>query len=152
MRSVDALRGLAILMMFAYHLSFDLRYFGVINADFEHDAFWLGFRALIVTAFMTLVGISLALAARKGVTATHFLKRVTFIALGALAATVASLVMFPASFIYFGILHCIAVTSVLAWPLRERPGIALLVGAIVLVAGVSISSPLFDTRYASWIG
>ena len=63
---VDALRGGAIVLMVAYHFCFDLRYYRVISADFEHDPFWLGFRALIVTSFMLLVGMGLVLAARAG--------------------------------------------------------------------------------------
>ena len=50
--------------MFAYHFAFDLRSYGVLAADFEHDPFWLAFRALIVIAFMVLVGMSLFLADR----------------------------------------------------------------------------------------
>ena len=56
---VDALRGGALCLMFVYHFAFDLRFYRVIAADFEHDPFWLGFRALIVASFMALVGVSL---------------------------------------------------------------------------------------------
>ena len=42
---VDALRGGALCLMFVYHFAFDLRFYGVIAADFEHDPFWLAFRA-----------------------------------------------------------------------------------------------------------
>ena len=39
---IDTLRGIAIVAMIAYHFTFDLRFFGVIRADFEGDPFWLG--------------------------------------------------------------------------------------------------------------
>ena len=39
---IDALRGVAQCLMFIYHFSFDLRFYGVTHADFEHDPFWLG--------------------------------------------------------------------------------------------------------------
>ena len=52
--------------MVVYHFAFDLRFYRVIAADFEHDPFWLGFRALIVTSFLLLVGVSLVLADRRG--------------------------------------------------------------------------------------
>jgi uncharacterized membrane protein len=149
---VDALRGLALCLMFAYHFVFDLRFYHVIAADFEHDLFWLGFRSLIVTAFMTLVGMSLVLAERAGAPAVHFVKRVAVIAACALAASAGSWVLFPRSFIYFGILHCIAVASVLAWPLVRRPRAAFGVGCAVIVAGVAWSHPAFDARGLSWLG
>ena len=149
---VDALRGGALCLMFAYHFSFDLRYYRVIAADFEHDPFWLGFRALIVTAFMALVGVSLVLADRAGATRTHFWRRIGVIAACAVAASAGSYFVFPRTFISFGILHCIAVASVLAWPLVRRPGFALAVGIAVIVAGLAYSDPLFDQRALSWLG
>lgn len=151
-RAIDALRGTALLMMFAYHFAFDLRYYGVTAADFEHDLFWLGFRALIVTSFMTLVGISIVLAGAQGASIQKFLRRVGLIALGAAAATLASWLLFPASFIYFGILHCIALTSLLAWPMRKAPALALATGVVIVVAGLAFTSPFFDAKQWSWIG
>lgn len=150
--AVDALRGLALCLMFVYHFAFDLRFYRVIAADFEHDPFWLGFRALIVAAFMLLVGVSMVLADRAGATRGHFLKRVGVIALCALAASAGSFFLFPRSFIYFGILHCIAVASVLARPLVRRPHAALVIGCVAIVAGVAWSHPVFDARALSWLG
>lgn len=149
---VDAMRGFALCLMFVYHFAFDLRFYRVIAADFEHDPFWLGFRALIVTAFMALVGLSLVLADRAGATRAHFFKRVAVIVACALAASVGSWLLFPRSFIYFGILHCIAVASVLAWPLVRRPRTAFAFGCAVIVAGVAWSHPAFDARALSWLG
>jgi uncharacterized membrane protein len=145
---VDAIRGFALCLMFVYHFTFDLRFYRVIAADFENDLFWLGFRALIVTMFMALVGVSLVLADRAGATASHFWRRVAVIGACALAVSVASWLTFPRSFIYFGILHCIAVASVLAWPLVRRPGVAFAIGCAVIIAGIMFSHPIFDTAPA----
>lgn len=150
--SVDALRGIALCLMFVYHFAFDLRYYGALHADFETDPFWLGFRALIVSSFMAVAGVSLVLAARNGMSGKRFLRRVGFIAAGALAATVASWLVFPATFIYFGILHCIAVASLVAWPVRRFPMLAGAIGAAVIIAGLALASPVFDARAWSWIG
>jgi uncharacterized membrane protein len=149
---VDALRGGALCLMFAYHFCFDLRFFRVIAADFEHDPFWLGFRALIVTSFMVLVGISLVLADRAAATPAHFWKRIGVIAACAIAASVGSWFLFPNTFIYFGILHCIALASVLAWPFVRRPGMAMAIGVAAVAAGLALSWPAFDVRALSWIG
>jgi uncharacterized membrane protein len=150
--SIDALRGVSLCMMFVYHFSFDLRYYRVIGADFEHDPFWLGFRALIVSAFMALVGVSLVLADRAGTPVAQFWKRVGIITACALAVSVASWIMFPRTFIYFGILHSIAVASVLAHPLVRKPRVALAIGVAVIAAGIALSHPIFDAPWLSWIG
>lgn len=151
-QGIDTLRGIAILMMFAYHFAFDLRFHRVIAADFESDPFWLTARAIIVTSFMTLVGLSLVLADANGVPLSRFFRRTGWIAAGALAASLGSWVVFPASFIYFGILHAIAITSVLAWPLRRHPLGALVIAGVVLVAGVTWEHPWFDQRAWSVVG
>jgi uncharacterized membrane protein len=149
---IDALRGAAICLMIVYHFSFDLRYYRVIHSDFEHDPFWLGFRALIVTSFLLLVGVSLVLADAAGTSRRKFWQRIALIAACALAATAGSYLVFPRTFIYFGILHCIAVASVLAWPLVRRPRLALALGLAVVAAGLALSHPVFDQRPLSWLG
>ena len=149
---VDALRGFALCLMFVYHFAFDLRFYHVIATDFEHAPFWLGFRALIVTSFLLLVGVGLVLADRSGATPSHFWKRVGIIAGCALAASIGSWIVFPQTFITFGILHCIAVASVVAWPLVRRPALALGLGLAVILAAFAWSHPLFDARAWSWVG
>jgi uncharacterized membrane protein len=151
-QGVDALRGIALCLMFVYHFAFDLRVYRVIAADFERDPFWLGFRALIVGAFMALVGVSLVLADRAGATPARYWKRVGVIAACALAVSAGSWLVFPRTFIYFGILHCIAVASVLAQPVVRRPGLALALGSAVIAGGLLWSHPAFDARPMSWIG
>lgn len=150
--AIDASRGFALCLMFVYHFAFDLRLYGVIAADFENDPFWLGFRAFIVTLFMTLVGVSLVLADRHGATPAHFWRRIAVIAACALAVSVGSWIAFPRSFIYFGILHCIAVASVLARPVVRRPRSAFVIGFVIIAAGLVLTHPIFDTRALSIVG
>ena len=150
--AVDALRGIAIVAMIAYHFSFDLRLFGLARLDFEGDPFWLGARAAIVSTFLGLVGVSLVLARHAGVTAAQRWKRTATIAACALAVSVASWLAFPTSYVWFGILHCIAVASVVAWPFTRHPRLALACGAAVIVAGLVVTHPAFDSRALAWIG
>ena len=150
--AIDALRGIAICLMVVYHFSFDLRRYHLIAADFESDPFWLGFRALIVTSFLTLAGVSLVLADAAGTPPAKFAKRVALIIACALAVSVVSYVDAPRRFIYFGILHCIALASLLAWPLRRRPRAALAAGLAIVAAGLTLSHPAFDPRALSWLG
>jgi uncharacterized membrane protein len=149
---IDALRGFALCLMFVYHFAFDLRFHGLIAADFENDPFWLGFRALIVSLFMALVGVSLVLADRTGTTPARFWRRIGVIGACALAVSIGSWLVFPGTYIYFGILHSIAVVSMLAWPLTRRPRTAFVIGLMVIAAGVLVAMPAFDARPLSWIG
>ena len=150
--AIDALRGLALALMIVYHFCFDLRVYGWAALDFEHDPFWLGFRGLIVTMFMALVGVSLVLADAAATPSAKFWKRIALIAACALAVSAASYLVFPRTFIYFGILHAIAVAAVLAAPLVRHPRAALAIGVFVVVVGNTLADPAFNARALSWLG
>jgi len=149
---LDALRGIAILAMVVYHLCFDLRYFGVARWDFEHDIRWLAARTLILSSFLLIAGISAALARRDPAADARWPRHVAVIGGAALLVTAASAMMFPRSFIWFGVLHAIALSLLLARPLIDRPRAAVAAGVIVIAAGVMLSSQHFDNRMLGWLG
>ncbi|HEV2038424.1 MAG TPA: heparan-alpha-glucosaminide N-acetyltransferase [Casimicrobiaceae bacterium] len=151
-RAIDAMRGTAICLMIVYHAAFDLNWFHIIDADFNHDRFWLASRDLIVSSFLLLVGVSLVLARRAGNSPRQFWRRIALVAACALLVTVGSYVTFPKTFITFGILHCIVVSSILGWPLVRFPRAALIVGIVVIVVGATIGVPLFDLPWLNWVG
>jgi uncharacterized membrane protein len=149
---IDALRGVGIVLMVAYHFAFDLAWFRMINADFNHDPFWLASRAIIVTIFLALVGVSLVLAKRAHPGPQPFWRRVALIAACAVLVSIASYLTFPQTFITFGILHAIAVSSVLARPLMAFPRVAFVLGVAIVALGVTVQLPVFDRSWLNWIG
>ena len=149
---LDALRGLAIVAMIAYHLCFDLRYFCITHWDFEHDPRWLTARALILSSFLLIAGVSAVLAQRQAFPVRHWLRHIGIIAGAALLVSAGSWLLFPRSFIWFGVLHAIAISLLLARPLAGRPVLAALAGIAVIVAGWTYASAAFDTRMLGWIG
>ena len=151
-QSIDAMRGLALVAMIAYHFAFDLRFFGVTRSDFEHDPFWLASRGAIVASFLALAGVSAVLADRAGIDTWRFARRIAVIVLCALAVSLASYVVFPQTFIYFGILHCIAVSLLIARPLVRFPLACAILGVLVIIAALVFAHPVFDQRWTSWIG
>jgi uncharacterized membrane protein len=142
--AVDALRGAAICLMIVYHAAFDLNWFHVISADFNHHPFWLSFRDLIVSSFLLLVGVSLVLAQHAGISPGRFWRRIALVGACALLVTAGSYAAFPKTFITFGILHCIVVSSILGWPLVRFPRAALGIGIVVIAVGAAIGVTLFD--------
>ena len=111
--TIDSLRGVAIVWMTVYHFSFDLNYFGWIRQNFYLDPFWTWQRTAIVSLFLFCAGLGQATAVAQGQSWTRFWKRWAQIAGCALLVTVGSWLMFPKSFIYFGVLHGIAVMLVI---------------------------------------
>jgi uncharacterized membrane protein len=148
--AIDALRAIALWAMIAYHFCFDLRHFGVTRFDFERDWGWLSARAAILSSFLLLAGVSLVLAERRA--PRSFWRHIAVIAGCALLVSAASYAMFPRTFIWFGVLHAIAVSLVLARPLARAPRAALALGVAVVIAGNLIRHLAFDNRMFGWIG
>jgi uncharacterized membrane protein len=99
-----------------------------------------------------IAGISAVLADRQRKSQAHWLKHIGMIALAALLVTAGSYLLFPQSFIWFGVLHAIAVSLFLARPLFGRPVVSAIVGAAIIAVGIGFSHPAFDSRLLGWIG
>lgn len=148
----DLFRGIAIVAMIGYHFAFDLNFFGVFEADFYTDERLLAIRNTIVTMFLLLVGISLTLAFRNGIHWPRYLKRLLLLALSALAVSVGSALVFPHSWIFFGVLHFILAASILALAFRHAYRANLLFGIAAIAFGLSVAHPAFDAASLNWIG
>ncbi len=149
---LDALRGAAIVWMACFHFSFDLNYFRFIQQDFYRSPVWTVQRACIVTLFMFCVGAGQEIAVAQGQSATRFWRRVAQIAGCALLVSLGSWLMFPASFISFGVLHAIALMLVVvrfttSWGAWRWP-----LGLVVILLPLVLSDSFFDTRWTNWVG
>lgn len=150
---VDGARGVALLAMFVFHFAYDLSYFGLIETDVPSEPGWRGFARLIAGSFLTLVGISLVLATRNGLNRSAFLKRLAMVAGAAALVTIATYFAMPGSFIFFGILHHVALASVLALPFLRLPAPAVAVAAVAAFAlPVLVAHPLLDAPALAWLG
>ncbi|MGH8802274.1 MAG: DUF1624 domain-containing protein [Casimicrobiaceae bacterium] len=150
--SLDRARGCAILAMIAYHFCFDLRYFGLLHANFEYDPRWLTARALILSSFLAIAGVSTVLAERAHPGSRAWLRHVGLIAAAAVLVSAGSWLMFPRTWIWFGVLHGIALSLVLARPFVMRPRAAALAGIAVIALGLAFHHPAFDNRMLGWLG
>ncbi|MES2583297.1 MAG: heparan-alpha-glucosaminide N-acetyltransferase [Pseudomonadota bacterium] len=107
--TLDALRGTAVLWMTCFHFAFDLNHFGFIHQDFYRDPVWTVQRTCILSLFLLCAGVGQAVAVHAGQTWGRFWRRWLQIAACAVAVSVGSALMFPNSWIYFGVLHGMAV-------------------------------------------
>lgn len=149
---VDMARGCALLLMIVYHFAFDLNLVAGLGIDFNHDIRWLSFRALIVSLFLVLVGVSQSLAHHHGLGRARYLKRLALLMACAGLVTLGSRVMFPDTFIFFGILHFIAVASVLGLLTLRLYRLNLIAGVVLIVLGIGFAHPWFDHPARQWIG
>lgn len=149
---IDLLRGLALLAMALYHLSWDLRFFGFVDWDLQGTG-WIAARYLIAGSFLALVGAGLVLWHVQGRDWRRWAIRLNKVAAGAVAVTVATWFAIPDEFIFFGILHSIAVASILGLLfLRLRPVVNFALGLAVIALPILWRSPLFDHAWLLWTG
>lgn len=152
-QSIDVFRGIAILAMVAYHATWDLNYYRIIEVGIGVDAIWFTIQRSILTAFLLLVGAGLWLAHKDGIDWRRFWKREALLIAASLGVSAITWFQFGEYFAYFGVLHAIALSSLLALPLVRAPLWAGIATAIVfLFVPIVFTSDLFNTRWLAWIG
>jgi uncharacterized membrane protein len=149
---VDALRGVAIVLMVVFHFCFDLAYFKLADFDFYRDPFWLHLRTFILSLFLALVGVSLVLANRRGTDWKRYLKRLLLLVASALLISLSTWWMFGDRFVFFGVLHFIAVASVLGLAFLRFNWTNLVLGLAVVVVASNTAFGWFDQPGWRWIG
>ena len=151
--AVDCARGLALIGMAVYHLIWDLADFRLVSPLLPFSPPMRLLSHTVAIAFLALVGVSLALAHRDRLNLPAFWRRLAIVAGAAALVTAGSLVFAPGQGIWFGILHCIAVASLVALPFVEAPPWAsLLAGAAAIALPFFIHSALFDPPALLWLG
>ncbi len=134
--ALDLMRGIAIIMMIAFHFIYDLNSFGF--SDIPLFTHWAGiaWRCLIVFLFLSAVGISLVIAHSKGIKFKKFLKRLLYLGIAALFVSAGTYVMFPDGWVYFGILHLIWFSTIIAISFVNLPKTSLLIAALILIGAI----------------
>ena len=151
--AIDIARGLALVGMGAYHLTWDLAYFGVAPPNLPYAEPMRILSHVVGGAFLLLAGVSLGIAHRAGPNWPSYVKRLGIIAAAAALVSAVTYAIAPNSPIFFGILHCILAASLLAAPFLEAPAwLALAAGAAAVVAPRLYSSTLFDPPALLWLG
>lgn len=150
---LDLARGLALFAMASYHLSWDSELFGYLDQGTTTTGLFKVYARSIAGSFIFLAGINLVLASRNGINPAAFLKRLAQVAGAAALISLATYVAMPDSFIFFGILHAIAVFSVIGLLFVRLPTlIIMLVGVTCLVLPSFYRTDLFNTYQLAWIG
>ncbi len=167
---LDALRTVAMVWMTAFHFSFDLNFFRLIpQQNFYSDPFWTWQRTAIVSLFLFTAGLGQAVALhQQGLLARpawqrldgRFWRRWAQVAGCALLVSAGSALVFPGSFIYFGVLHGLALMLIVArlsagWGrgLWLAGGMAV---ALKFIAEITIpnssGASFFNEKWFNWLG
>jgi len=149
---VDVLRGFAVAQMIVFHFIYDLNYFRWIRISMLTDQPWIGWRTAIVTQFLLLVGVGLVLRMSFKPGWRDFLRRWIKIAAAAALVSIGSAVVFGPRYIWFGVLHFVAVALVLARPLVRLGRWNFVLAGAALALGLLYAHPAFNPTPANVIG
>jgi uncharacterized membrane protein len=148
---VDMARGL--LGVIFYHFCWDLRYFEFIFVDVSYAPGWFYFARSLLASFLFLAGVSLVLAHGQGMRWGGFWRRLAILIAASLAVTAGTYALFPDAFVFFGVLHAIALFSLMALPFVFVPlWVPLVLGIVWIGLPFFFSSEFFNVWYWSWIG
>ena len=151
--AIDIARGVALVAMAIYHFTWDLEFFGYVPPGMTAVGGWKLFARCIASSFLFLVGVSLYLGHARGIRWRGFWRRLAMVAGAAIAITVVTYIAVPGGFIFFGILHEIAVASLLGLAFLRLPAVVtLIVAAAVIAAPHYLRSPFFDDPWWWWTG
>jgi uncharacterized membrane protein len=157
---LDALRGLAMAWMTLFHFCFDLNHFGWIKQNFYQDPVWTWQRTAIVSLFLLCAGAGQAVAVHQAQSWQRFWRRWAQVAACAVLVSLGSYLMYPGSFIYFGVLHGIAamliITRLIApwgawlWPLGAVAIATKFIAASAIPAWPALH--FLNEKAFNWIG
>lgn len=125
---IDLLRGLAIVLMVIFHFSYDLTMFGWAYFSTAEDIEWRVFRTIIVSCFLLAVGMSSYLAYQKSIDKMKLAKTVGKLLAVSSIISIGSFFMDPNTWVYFGIIHFIAVALPISVLFVRLPLLALVMG------------------------
>ncbi len=153
LETIDLARGIALVAMVIYHFTWDLEFFGYTEPGTAASGGWRLFARSIATSFLFLVGVSLVLAQGRTFRLAPFLKRLGMIVGAALLITVATYFATPGNFIFFGILHQIALASVLGLAFLRLPVLVVIAAAIAIIAAPNVlRADIFNHPALLWVG
>ena len=151
---LDALRGAAMVWMAVFHFCFDLNLLGLLTPrqNFVVDPAWTLQRVCIVSLFLLCAGLGQAVAIERGQSLRRFWRRWGQVAGCALLVSAGSALMFPRSWIVFGVLHGIALMLICCRWAAPLGGWLWPLGAVAIALPRWVQHPFFDSRWSHWVG
>jgi uncharacterized membrane protein len=131
---LDYLRGFTIILMIFFHFFYDLNFFKFVSIDFQESWFWYWLPRFIAGTFLFCSGVSLTIVHGQKIHWESFNKRFAKILTGALLVSITTYYIYPERWIYFGTLHCLAISSLVAICFIKYPKSGLLFGLALTLA------------------
>ena len=149
---IDTARTVALLAMAVYHTGFDLELFGRIPPGTMMEPGWRLFARLIAGTFIALAGVGLYLSHGQGIRWGAFWRRFARIAGAALLVTLGTTYLLGPEYIFFGILHSIALSSLVGLLFLRMPVPVTLAAAVLALILPRLVAGHLDLPWLIWTG
>jgi uncharacterized membrane protein len=151
--AVDLARAAALVAMALFHFVYDLELFGWVAPGTAVTGGWRVLALCTAGSFLFLAGLSLWLGHGRGIRWRGFWRRFAMVAGAAAVISVATRVALGEVFIFFGILHAIAASSLLGLAFLRVPAVPLIgLAALALWAPWVARAEVFDPWWFWWTG
>ncbi len=151
--ALDLLRSAALLGMASYHFVYDLQMHGLVPPGFAVQGFFYWHARTVASTFLLLAGLGIWLSHGAGIRWPAFWRRMAKVGGAAALVSVTTYIALPDWWIFFGILHCIALGSLLALPFLRLPAlVTLAAGAFVVWASYALATPAMNAPLLRFIG
>jgi len=141
---LDSLRATALVLMLILNFVTDLNHFGIMNTETGDQWWWLA--RIAASLFVGISGVSYFLAHRLEYDFTKTSGRTKRLIFWAFVITIITYIFEPSAYVRFGVLHLLALASIVAFPVARKPEFALGIGLILLIIPLSSNSNLV------WLG
>lgn len=150
---IDGARAAALLAMATFHTFWDLGFLRLTPENYATTGPGRSAAAIIAGSFLVLVGLGLVLMNGRGLRLRPTLARLARIGGAALLVTLGTAFAFPEAYVFFGVLHCIAVSSMLGLPFLFLPlPVGVLAALAVLSAPFVVHAPVLDAPVLYFLG
>ena len=141
---LDSLRATALVMMLVLNFVTDLNHFGIMNTETGDQWWWMA--RIAASLFVGISGVSYFLAHQLEYDFTKTSGRTQRLIFWAFVITIITYIFEPSAYVRFGVLHLLALASIVAFPVARKPEFALGIGLILLIIPLSSNSNLV------WLG
>lgn len=159
---VDTLRGVAVILMMLFHLTWDLQYIGLVPVN-VYTVPWQIFARSVGSMFLFLLGVSLVLRATRQSPSPNqrpdrqfwqdSLRRGGVLFGLGMVITLATYWIIGEAYVRFGVLHLLGLVLILATPfVYVRPWVSLVVGALMLEVGFYLTQYAVTFPWLIWLG
>lgn len=151
---LDIARTVALGAMVLFHFTFDLELFGFLPpGTTTQPGVWRALAVATAGSFLLLAGVGLWLAHGGGIRWPAFWRRFAIIAAAAAAVSAGTYMAFPDAFVFFGILHSIALCSLFGLAALRLPVWVIVALAVVVYFAPDFArSDIFNAPWFWWTG